>query len=189
LAKLKIGRLAGMELTAEARDVVDEVSGAIELGLTEARQAVMALRTAPDSEDSFANLMGRCVDEFQDRFGLQVEFECTGDPPTMPVRTQAELLRIAQEALANARRHADATVVRIQVAFQDGRIRMSVVDNGRGFDRTEVGPNSFGLAAMRERAALIDAELDIRSAPGEGTRVQVLAPLPTVAMRPRLEMT
>jgi signal transduction histidine kinase len=42
---------------------------------------------------------------------------------------------------------------------------------------------------MRERAALIDAELDIRSAPGEGTRVQVLAPLPTVAMRPRLEMT
>jgi len=67
----------------------------------------------------------------------------------MPVRTQAELLRIAQEALANARRHADATVVRIQVAFQDGRIRMSVVDNGRGFDRTEVGPNSFGLAAMR----------------------------------------
>lgn len=189
LAKLKIGRLAGMDLTAEARGVVDEVSGAIELGLTEARQAVMALRTIPDSEDLSANLMARYVDDFQDRFGLQVEFECAGDLPIMPVRTQAELLRIAQEALANTRRHADATVVRIQAAFQDGRIRMSVVDNGRGFDRATVGANSFGLAAMRERAALIDAELDVRSAPGEGTRVQVLAPLPTPAMRPRLEMT
>ena len=189
LAKLRIGRLEGMELTPEARSIVDEVSEAIELGLTEARQAVMALRVVPDSEDLFANLMARYVDDFQDRFGLQVEFDCPGDLPTMPVRTQAELLRIVQEALANVRRHADATVVRIQATGQDGRIRMTVVDNGRGFDRAEVGANSFGLAAMKERAALIDAELDVRSAPGEGTRVQVLAPLHTPAMRPRLEMT
>ena len=177
LAKLKVGRLEGMELTSEARSVVDEVSGAIELGLTEARQAVMALRVTPESEGSFATLMARYLDDFQDRFGLHVEFDCPGELPTMPVRTQAELLRIAQEALANTRRHADATVVRIRVASKDGRIRLSVVDNGRGFDRAAVGANSYGLAAMRERAAMIGAELDVRSAPGEGTRVQVLAPL------------
>ena len=107
----------------------------------------------------------------------------------MPVRTQAELLRIVQEALANARRHADATVVRIRAAGQDGRIQMSVVDNGCGFDQAAVGSNTYGLTAMRERAALIDAELEVRSAPGEGTRVQVLAPLYRAAMRPGLEMT
>ena len=187
LAKLKVGRLAAMDLTPEAQGVVDEVSGAIEQGLTEARQAVMALRIAPVSEDSFADLMVRYVDDFEDRFGLHVEFECAGDLPTMPVRTQAELLRIAQEALANARRHADATVVRIQAALQDGRVRMSVVDNGRGFDNAAIGANSFGLAAMRERAALIGAELEVRSAPGEGTRIQVLAPL-TPGNGPRLEI-
>jgi signal transduction histidine kinase len=131
--------------------------------------------------------MVRYVDDFEDRFGLHVEFDCVGDLPTMPVRTQAELLRIAQEALANARRHADATVVRIQAALQDGWVRMSVVDNGRGFDKAAIGANSFGLAAMRERAALIGAELEVRSAPGEGTRIQVLAPL-TPGNGPRLEI-
>ena len=189
LAKLRIAPLAAMKLTPEVRGIVEEVSGAIELGLTEARQAVMALRVAPESEDSFADLMAHYVDDFQDRFGLRVEFDCTGDLPTMPVRMQAELLRIAQEALANARRHADATVVRIQAAGQDGRIRMSVVDNGCGFDRAAVGANTYGLTAMRERAALIGAELEIRSAPGEGTRVQVLAPLHAPTMRAALEMT
>jgi len=189
LAKLKVGRLAAMDLTPGARDVVDEVSEAIELGLTEARQAVMALRVAPGPDDSFGNLLARYVDDFQDRFGLQVAFDCPEDLPTMPVRTQAELLRIAQEALANVRRHADATVVRVQAAGQDGRIRMSVVDNGRGFDRATVSGNTYGLAAMRERAALIDGELEVRSAPGEGTLVQVLAPLQTPALKPRLEMT
>jgi len=87
------------------------------------------------------------------------------------------------------RRHADATVVRVQAAGQDGRIRMSVVDNGRGFDRATVSGNTYGLAAMRERAALIYGELEVRSAPGEGTLVQVLAPLQTPALKPRLEMT
>ena len=177
LAKLKVGRLVGLDLSSEARAVADEVSGAIDIGLAEARQAVMALRIAADSEDTFAGLVARYVEDFEDRSGLRVEFECDEDLPVLAVRTQAELLRITQEALANARRHADATVVRVRASLEDGRIRLSVVDNGRGFDQGDVRKNAYGLAAMHERAALIGAELEVRSAPGDGTRILVTAPL------------
>lgn len=177
LAKLKLGRLSALDLPPEARTLADEVGGAIDLGIAEARQAVMALRIAAESEDTFAALMTRYVDDFEDRFGLRVEFECGGDLPTLPLRTQAELLRIAQEALANAHHHADATVVRVRAAVEGGRFRLSVTDNGRGFDHKAARTRSFGLAAMRERAALIGAELEVTSAPGDGTQVMVIAPL------------
>ncbi len=183
LAKLKIGRLSGLDHSPEARALVDEVSGVIELALAEARQAVMALRIAAESEDTFAALMARYVDDFEDRFGLRVDFVCSDDLPTLPVRTQAEFLRIAQEALANAHHHADATIVRVTADAEGGRFRLSVADNGRGFDQTAARPRSFGLAAMRERAVLIGAELQIASAPGDGTRVLVTAPLAVAPAR------
>jgi signal transduction histidine kinase len=177
LAKLKVGRLSGLDLPPDARRLVDEVGGAIDLGLAEARQAVMALRIAAESEDTFADLMTRYVDDFEDRFGLRVEFDGGVDLPPLPVRTQAELLRIAQEALANAHHHADATVVRVRATAEGGSFRLSVVDNGRGFDPVAAHPQAFGLIAMRERAALIGADLKVTSAPGDGTRILVTAPL------------
>ncbi len=176
LAKLKVGRLSGLDLVPEARTLVTEIGGAIELGLAEARQAVMALRIAAESEDTFGDLMTKYVQDFEDRFGLRVDFSCAEDLPTLPVRTQAELLRIAQEALTNARRHADATVVRVRADADTGRLRLSVMDNGHGFDQSAVQPTSFGLAAMRERADLIGGELEVTSNPSDGTLVQVMAP-------------
>jgi signal transduction histidine kinase len=177
LAKLKVGRLSGLALEPEARTLVGEIGGAIELGLTEARQAVMALRIAAESEDAFGALMTRYVQDFEDRFGLRVEFDCADDLPTLPVRTQAELLRIAQEALTNARRHADATFVRVRVDVQGDCVKLVVADNGRGIDQGKATARTFGLAAMHERAALIGGGLTIISAPGSGTEVQVTAPL------------
>ena len=177
LAKLKVGRLSGLDLDPEARKLVGEIGGAVELGLTEARQAVMALRIAAESEDTFGDLMAKYAQDFEDRFGLRVEFECADDLPRLPARTQAEFLRIAQEALTNARRHADATIVRVRADTEATRFRLSVMDNGRGFDQSAVQSTSFGLAAMRERAALIGGELQVITGPGNGTRVQVTAPL------------
>jgi signal transduction histidine kinase len=183
-AKLKVSRLAALDLSPEARPLVDELSEAIDLGLADARQAVLALRIVADAEGSFGDLITRYVADFEDRFGIRVDCDLPDDPPTLPVRSQAELLRIAQEALMNANRHADATVVRVQATSGDGRFRLSVSDNGRGFDPTVPRTRSFGLVAMRERAALIGADLEIRSAPGDGTRIVVSVPLAPAQMRP-----
>jgi signal transduction histidine kinase len=178
LAKLKAGRLAAQpDLGPEASLLANEVGVAIDAGLAEARQAVAAMRLAGEPAGTLRELLSHSADDFADRFGLRVEFECEEDLPPLAPRVQAEALRIAQEALTNVRRHADATVVRVRAAVADGRLVLLVGDNGRGFDPAAVGDTAYGLASMRERAALIGGELRIDSAPQAGTRVSLRVPL------------
>jgi signal transduction histidine kinase len=82
-----------------------------------------------------------------------------------------ELLRIAQEAMLNAVRHAEAETIEVSLSAGPGRgLRIAVTDDGKGFDPDEAG-GGFGLASLRERAAAIEAELSILSEPGGGTEV------------------
>jgi signal transduction histidine kinase len=178
LAKLKIGRLsAALGKDPEAHALVSDASDAIDQGLAEAHQAVMAMRIAAAEDGSFGQLLARYTEDFQDRFGQRVRVECDPDLPELPVRTQAELLRIAQEALANVHRHADARIARIRARVEDGWFVLVVQDDGRGFEVAEPGQSDFGLLAMRERAAMIGGELLIESRPGGGTRVEIRAPV------------
>jgi signal transduction histidine kinase len=157
-----------------------ELDDAIDAGLAEARQAVMATRDGGEAGLSFCELMAHFVDDFADRFGLRAEFSCEQDLPPLGPRVEAELLRIAQEALTNVRRHADATFVRVQAAFDADSLALLVADNGRGFDPETVGDSAYGLASMRERATLIGAGLTVDSRPLDGTRVRVVVPLAAI---------
>ena len=87
-------------------------------------------------------------------------------------------MRIAQESLNNARRHADATLVRVEVRIKSDHLRLAIIDNGRGFDMTATRRGAFGLAGMRERAQLIGGQLEIESRPQGGTSIFVDLPLP-----------
>ena len=178
LAKLKTGRLAVLpDLGLEARALARELGEAIDAGLADAQHAVAAMRLPGEPTGTFSQLMARIVDEFADRFGLRVEFECEQRLPGLTARAQAEALRIVQEALTNVRRHADATVVRVRAGVEAGQLVVVVGDNGCGFDPDTVGRTAFGLESMRERAALIGGQLRIDSRPRDGTRVSLLLPL------------
>jgi signal transduction histidine kinase len=179
LAKLRAAELAGLPgLSVEARRTVRDVSAAIDTGLGEARQAVVALRSQTQAKPGFCNLVRRTVADYGDRFGLRVEFACDGDEDAqIEPRTQAEILRIVQEAMTNVARHADATVVGVLLRIHGDRVKLRVVDNGRGFDTAAAGDDAFGLASMRERAALIGGRLRIASRVGTGTGVVLFAPL------------
>ena len=178
LAKLKVGRLSALPgLDPDARAVCDELAGAIDAGLADARQAVMTLRLGSEPAVSLSELMSRYVDDFGDRFGLRAEFECEAELPRLTPRAEAELLRIAQEALNNVVRHADATVVRVRASVVDSHLELVVGDNGSGFEPTEVREGTFGLASMRERAQIIGGELTVDSRPQDGTRIRVCVPL------------
>src|SRR5262249_45394276 len=90
-----------------------------------------------------------------------------------------ELLRIAQEAVNNANRHADSKEIRIELEYQRDSIELSVMDDGKGFDLAEgLGKSGhWGLKNMRERAGQIGGSCNVSTAPGRGTRIHVQAPL------------
>jgi signal transduction histidine kinase len=175
-AKLKQGRLLALPVVAgDARQLAEEVAGAIESALAEARQAIMALR--PTEGRSFSEAVARYVADFSDRFGIAADASCDPAVEDLPARAQAELLRIVHEALSNVRKHADATLVRVEVAPQDGGVRMTVTDNGRGFAADAPGPSGYGLSSMRQRAEIIGGSLSVVSRPQDGTRVVVEVPM------------
>ena len=174
-AKLKQSRLAQVaDLDAEAKQLSVEVADAIDDALAEARHAVAAMRGGAES-GPLLDLLGRQVDDFSDRFAVSAELKHDGSEPEIGPRARAEIVRIVQEALTNVRKHADATVVRVNVAGGD-ELRITISDNGRGF-RPDAVAGGFGLDSMRQRAALIGATLTISSMPRDGSRIELVMPL------------
>jgi len=113
--------------------------------------------------------------------GLQAEFQVLGTKRRLSSEVELTLFRIAQEALNNVRKHAQATRVVLTVEFINGAVQMTVQDDGKGFippKLTEhlVAVGKLGLLGMYERAQLIGGTLTVESAPGQGTRVIVKVP-------------
>ena len=175
-AKLKQARLAQVaNLEGEPQELSDEVGDALDNALAEARHAVAAMR-GTSQDGPLLDLLARLIEDFGDRFALRAELTTDGAPPEIGARAQAEVIRIVQEALTNVRKHADATVVRVGVVTDDGVMRITINDNGRGF-HPDAAHGGFGLDSMRERAALIGATLAISSQPQDGSRVELRLPL------------
>jgi signal transduction histidine kinase len=104
---------------------------------------------------------------------VALEDEGRGLPPEVALAG----FRVLQEALTNVSRHARARSVSISILCDDGDLVLSTYDDGRGFDpRAAAGDRGSGLQGMRERAALVNGTLEIRSVPSEGTRVLFRAP-------------
>jgi signal transduction histidine kinase len=96
--------------------------------------------------------------------------------PALDGELQTLVFRIAQEALNNAARHARASSVLLRLVAQDARLQLQVIDDGAGFDPVATARGS-GLSGMRERLRLHGGHLDLRSAPGHGTRLRASVPL------------
>jgi len=102
--------------------------------------------------------------------------------PSLPSETELALFRIAQEALNNVRKHAQASEVNVTVESDSSHIRMTITDNGKGFSLSRltgdlVKEGKLGVQGMEERARLIGGKLEIKSQPGKGTTVIVKAPI------------
>ncbi|MDX1619340.1 MAG: sensor histidine kinase [Nitriliruptorales bacterium] len=126
--------------------------------------------------------LGWLSEQADERSPVNVEFAARGQPRRIDPETELALYRIAEEALRNAERHADANAVVVEVVFEPGRVTLEVRDDGCGFAVPErlagyVDRDGLGLVGMRERAALVGAELEVSSAPGSGTTVRATLPL------------
>jgi signal transduction histidine kinase len=105
------------------------------------------------------------------------------EPVHLDAAGQHALLRVAQEAMANAARHADATTVRLELRAVAGGAVLEVADDGRGFDTSHaVAPTGgVGLRLMRERIAELGGELTLNSRPGSGTTLRAVLHIPVDA--------
>jgi hypothetical protein len=109
------------------------------------------------------------------RAGLEVTFDCQGDERLPPDR-EAELFRLAQEALNNVLKHAHARHVQVDFDLAANPVVLEVADDGVGFDPSANGAGGFSLPGMRERAERLGGTLSVTSAPGAGSRVRVEVP-------------
>jgi len=153
--------------------LVSALSGSVERALHESRRAVAALRVAPTQ--SLAAAMAEAVDSVAARVGTRAIVDVDESVVLSP-EAREQLLRIACEAVANAGRHGQANLVRVDV-FGGTAPRLLVVDDGRGFD-TSAPPReaTFGLVSMRERARALGGRLLVTSRPGGGTHVELTLP-------------
>jgi PAS domain S-box-containing protein len=134
-----------------------------------------------DLETALEDLAGQFTDS-----GIRATFTHRGRPSPQNHQIKTCLYRIAQEALTNVVRHAHATRVRIHLDVKAGTTRLTVRDNGIGFDlESRPEPGGIGLVGIRERLRLCQGRLEIRSAPGKGTSIIALIPPP--ALRGRVE--
>jgi signal transduction histidine kinase len=166
-------RSEGARLSGTSDRGVMRMATAAERALSEARMAISALTTPLD--EPLDTTLRRAAEAVAIRMGARVEVDCVGKP-ALTTATRQSLERIVREAVSNAVRHGQASVVRVEIRAEDA-LQVAVVDDGRGFDTTrERKRDSFGLISMQERVEAMEGRFEITSQPGEGTRVEVTVP-------------
>ena len=159
------------ELIEEARDLVGRNVRAL-------RDEIVDLGPYAFREITFATAIETCLPVWQRRYGLEVRLAI--ERVELAPEMANDLFRIAQEAVVNAGRHAEASRVELSLRTVNSDVELRVADDGKGFNGTTPFGNSepghLGLQSMRERAELMDGELEIESS-NRGTRVLVRAPL------------
>ena len=160
---------------ARARAQMEEVRELVRSAMGEMRSLIFELRPADVVADGLAATLQKHVDVLRRVYGATIELEADGagrlasDPAV-----EREVFRIAQEAIANALKHAAAEHVRVRLKASRGRLLVTVTDDGAGFDPE--GPQArrrLGLISMRERAEALGGALRVDSAPGAGTTVSL----------------
>ncbi|MDD5329170.1 MAG: type IV pili methyl-accepting chemotaxis transducer N-terminal domain-containing protein [Sulfuricella sp.] len=160
----------------EAMDGLEQIREGVQESYDDVRELLVHFRTRVGNAD-LASAIASALEKFEGQTGIKTTFKKSGGGPPLAPEYVIQLLHIIQEALSNVRKHAQATRVDVAMA-QSEEWRIVVADNGKGF---AAGPkpgidsdNHVGIKIMRERAHRIGAQLEIHSAPGEGTRITLL---------------
>ena len=128
-----------------------------------------------------ASALSGVLHSLTDRAHLKSELRILGEPRRFAPVVENNLLRIGQEAIANAAKHAQAKRIEVVVKFAEQQFELCVSDDGRGFDPSHppASEGGFGLTAMHERAAAMNGELRVSSVPGKGSVIRFTLPLTT----------
>ena len=159
-------------------DRLDEIHGAARRALQETRSIIFALRPATLNGREIEAALHDLATALRERQGFTVLLSISGET-NLPLDLEQALFRIAQEALANAARHADIDQAALALRVEPHEVRLIVSDQGCGFDAQHATATlSLGLVSMRERASALGGTFQIESARGCGTTITAVLPLP-----------
>lgn len=170
---------AEQALTADSSRVQEHIDRARKLAresLNEARRSVWALRPQALEQLPLLPAIRQQIAGFIQDTGIEVVFVSAGDNPELPDNLENAILRILQESLTNIKKHAHASRVEVALKIEEKAVKLTVRDNGTGFDMDVPVTGGFGLKSMSERVRLLGGEIGIKSALGSGTGITVKIP-------------
>jgi len=169
------------QLTEDAKRSAEDIRRLTLQTLADLRRLSEALRPRILDDLGLIPAVGWVADQLARQAGIEVNLDVRGTQRDLSREREVLLFRIAQEALSNVRRHAQATHVDVVLEFGESEVRLTVCDNGRGFvvpaaPGDLAGTGKLGILGMMERASLLGGRLSVQSEPGRGTRVRVDVP-------------
>jgi signal transduction histidine kinase len=176
---LELGALRSTLKRADTTKMVDHLQGLNRQMSQSLYHLVHDLRPAHLDDLGLVPALNSLIEQDCRPKGLKVELEVQGSQRRLAPLVETVLYRVAQEALNNVCRHAGVERARMELCYDANQVVIRVVDQGTGFDPSEQfhPPRGWGLAGMRERVESLAGHLELQSAPGQGTTVQVILPL------------
>jgi PAS domain S-box-containing protein len=178
ILKMQIGVLAQSEeiQNPKVKEKLQFLEKDADRAFNDVRRYSHELRPTTLEHQGLVAALEQIADDFNKLGQLTVKVHLEGMEPELSEETKLGFFRVAQEAINNTRKHAKASQVNIDIGFNNTHMKMTVSDNGEGFNAkqaliTRGGKGSLGLLSMQERADLINADLKIESEPGKGTKV------------------
>lgn len=162
---------------AIAADELARVRGLLRHAIDEGRRMISELRPMIIDERGIIDAISYLISEHALQGSPEIIFTHDVEFQRLSPLLEGTMFRIVQEALTNIQRHSQAGSAEIELVQHDGRVKMTIRDQGVGFDMARVPADRFGLRGMKERARLFGGRTTIRSAPGEGTEIAVDLPI------------
>jgi two-component system sensor histidine kinase DegS len=161
----------------QARDELNSLKSSAMGTFQKVRNFIFELRPMMLDDLGLAPTVRRYADAFKEQAGLDINVTVTGHERRLEPYLEVMLFRAIQELLGNAARHSQAALVKVILDLGEDRIRVSVDDNGRGFDADAIQQsNSLGLKLIRERTEMLGGSFEVDSAVGKGTRILFAVP-------------
>jgi two-component system sensor histidine kinase DegS len=160
---------------------LQELKKMVKDSLQDVRKIIFDLRPMLLDDLGIVPTLRKFLAEFTEKHNFPVDFTVTGQERRLPPPTEVTLFRIAQEALNNTLKHANAHLGVMRLEFLPGRVNLLIADDGQGFDFSKAinatEKDTFGLLGMRERVELLEGKIGIKTSPGKGTQIIVQIPL------------
>lgn len=160
----------------KAQDLINQTIGLTRRGLEEARRSVLDLRATELEDRRLPEALEKMIQEINSNGILKASFALLGSYRPTDMRTELGLYRIAREALQNVLKHARAKTFKLKVHYTKNTVRLSAIDDGRGFDIGQT-TQGMGLIGINERVRLLDGRLEIKTETEKGSSILVEIPV------------